>query len=887
MELIRTTNNLRDVCRLNLEPGRCNCCRNVRELSVKIVRFDKYESVRLWASDCRPAAVQLISSGLFPCAPVYPTLAVDIRMLDFVTRLFLRISPNHTAWCGAVDDYLRCQGYNLEGKDPLRRRFGNSLQWFNSLQASCEAWITSLLNNTRQVLRDETEQETEDESGKGRRRVSVEEIQDEDSPPTDSRCPEDSGVEDTERNGSRKRRRSDNPETRPSYARSRPSEYLRRRCPICFGGEFDSKKDRLSWSDVIVCLDACFTQRHNTQPRDPARQHPDSFFIPQSEVEAVEARVDEARSQAGHATKKSKSSGDHDTEDDHLEDGMLLSKAVLDLCGNSFKAAHEFLAKVIPKGCDVTAVMALLCRHDRPLWVVNMSTPGERQHYAIALLEKLFEHLPPFMHVGVLYDIGGPHFAMSVFHAFGHQWACQVIYHPRKCEGFGLSDGEGAERLWHGIQHLIAYTRITGYHLRIYTLDAQFHFLNGENLLKMGTWVQRKYKSLCAKRAENQIELAESRKPLSLLREQWRLQVQTQTRPLPSQSKNKGKMVVEECMRLRRLQKALDKRVKLLQDIIANPDAMDYEVATAEVDLPRVLEDYRKTTDKLRRKENALGTTEKKQIHHLANSPYVNKAMNARALKTRLCERVRSRKFELDRVEHSCRKQRSEQQLNEHTEDSVRRRDPGIQQLAQKYNKLVKDMKDLIVLKKAPRNAIAPAPINVSELFKLNVDDELWQDIGLNYDEVDVEQKPPPWLADEREEEERLAVERRAMQSWLKEEWDVVKSTMDDTDDPNVLHQLELRCKHLCRLCVLWVDGLKDFEKEWVKEWGPSVEELEAVRDFEKSAALEIIEYEGGDTAFEREIDPVLTEQLETVALSDEYRRSRVDFIDEDLVVEL
>ncbi|THV05927.1 hypothetical protein K435DRAFT_849380 [Dendrothele bispora CBS 962.96] len=197
-------------------------------------------------------------------------------------------------------------------------------------------------------------------------------------------------------------------------------------------------------------------------------------------------------------------------------------------------------------------------------------------------------------------------------------------------------------------------------------------------------------------------------------------------------------------------------------------------------------------------------------------------------------------------------------------------------------------MKDLIVLKRAPRNAIAPAPIDVSELFKLDIADELWQDIGLNYDEIDVEQKPPPpWLADEsvrqgiramleldrcEEEEERLAVERRAMQSWLKEEWDVAKCTINDTDDANVLHQLELRCKYLCHLTGS-------------KSGGPSVKELEAARDIETSAAVEVIEYEGGDTAFEREVDPVLTEQLETVALSDEYRRSRGDFIDEDLGV--
>ncbi|KAF8837733.1 hypothetical protein BDN67DRAFT_908725 [Paxillus ammoniavirescens] len=37
------------------------------------------------------------------------------------------------------------------------------------------------------------------------------------------------------------------------------------------------------------------------------------------------------------------------------------------------------------------------------------------------------------------------HFAISVFHAYSHQWPCQVVYHPQKRQGFGLSDGEGCE----------------------------------------------------------------------------------------------------------------------------------------------------------------------------------------------------------------------------------------------------------------------------------------------------------------------------------------------------------------------------------------------------------------------------------------------------------
>ncbi|EIW76988.1 hypothetical protein CONPUDRAFT_62378 [Coniophora puteana RWD-64-598 SS2] len=50
--------------------------------------------------------------------------------------------------------------------------------------------------------------------------------------------------------------------------------------------------------------------------------------------------------------------------------------------------------------------MALLCRHDRVLWLVNMTSAGEKQHYAIALIIELFKNLPSDMVVGILYDIG-------------------------------------------------------------------------------------------------------------------------------------------------------------------------------------------------------------------------------------------------------------------------------------------------------------------------------------------------------------------------------------------------------------------------------------------------------------------------------------------------
>jgi hypothetical protein len=110
----------------------------------------------------------------------------------------------------------------------------------------------------------------------------------------------------------------------------------------------------------------------------------------------------------------------------------------------------------------------------------NMTSAGKIQYYALALLWELLSNLPKIMTVGCLYDIGCQlhhscvkwnfleedlarvHFGISVFHAFAHNWACQLVYHPRKCPGFGLSDGEGCERLWSELKKLIPSLRISG-----------------------------------------------------------------------------------------------------------------------------------------------------------------------------------------------------------------------------------------------------------------------------------------------------------------------------------------------------------------------------------------------------------------------------------------
>ncbi|PLW22562.1 hypothetical protein PCASD_16155 [Puccinia coronata f. sp. avenae] len=87
-----------------------------------------------------------------------------------------------------------------------------------------------------------------------------------------------------------------------------------------------------------------------------------------------------------------------------------------DKCTESHKAANDSRSNTTWKGCDDTGLMGLCCRHD---------------------LRDIF---PDFCH--------RLDFATAVFHAYAHEWGCQVKYNPRYQTGWGLSDGESLERLW-------------------------------------------------------------------------------------------------------------------------------------------------------------------------------------------------------------------------------------------------------------------------------------------------------------------------------------------------------------------------------------------------------------------------------------------------------
>jgi len=69
-------------------------------------------------------------------------------------------------------------------------------------------------------------------------------------------------------------------------------------------------------------------------------------------------------------------------------------------------------------------------------------------------------------------------FGISIFHAFGHQWSCQITYNPRLRDGFGLADGEGCERFWSSIRKLIPGLRVSGVCACFHRLERTLIFSN-------------------------------------------------------------------------------------------------------------------------------------------------------------------------------------------------------------------------------------------------------------------------------------------------------------------------------------------------------------------------------------------------------------------------
>ncbi|KAG6807338.1 hypothetical protein H0H92_007961, partial [Tricholoma furcatifolium] len=351
-------------------------CGATRSVEIILLTFDSVQKINLPICPCTPSLpLQLLQRGFFACAPIFPSLAVELKVLDFASELFVNIAPNSTAWCKAAEKFLARRGYRLHTEGSLRKRFSNALVWYNALKDATDRFVKEQLDLDREFIYHVRD-------GKSMTEDDFYKID-----------PFSSPLLRRDNNQQPHRIRSSNPFPEPK-SRIRPSNHLRSRCPLCFGGDFSSllKENGVQRPDAIVCIDACFTQKHTQQIPDPPLAHPRSVFIPEEHIQSTARYVDSLRlsKTESHSPQKKKQKvhvpAEEDDNYEHSIHGTLrVPKSVLDGCEDSFTTADSRRVKASTQFFDETALMAILCRHDVVLFIASMRSAGEKQHYAIAL----------------------------------------------------------------------------------------------------------------------------------------------------------------------------------------------------------------------------------------------------------------------------------------------------------------------------------------------------------------------------------------------------------------------------------------------------------------------------------------------------------------------
>ncbi|KAH9818347.1 hypothetical protein DFH28DRAFT_925835 [Melampsora americana] len=259
------------------------------------------------------------------------------------------------------------------------------------------------------------------------------------------------------------------------------------RCSACFGPAEGEVKVSPKEPDVIIAMDGNFQHRHQSYASKDSPQedqYPDFFIRPRKlEEEVVACQQTDA-----HANNIKTS------------------------CSDSHTAANDVRNSTSWDRCDDTGLFAGACRHDVPLHFVNIYKSSEKLYYPVAILKRLRE-LYPDKFIGVLYDIGchlGVHitkhglfppdnlkmiFGTSVFHAYVHQWACQIKYHPRFNDFWGLSDGEGLERLWSFLSALVAPLCISTRLHQLLAIHWRALFYASKVKEGCGLWLLRRYRN--------------------------------------------------------------------------------------------------------------------------------------------------------------------------------------------------------------------------------------------------------------------------------------------------------------------------------------------------------------------------------------------------------
>lgn len=248
------------------------------------------------------------------------------------------------------------------------------------------------------------------------------------------------------------------------------------------------------------------------------------------------------------------------------------------------------------------------------------------------------------------------------------------------------------------------------------------------------------------------------------------------------------------------LQNNIDENIayaQLLEEQQRNGDVDDiYGLAEQISSVRKAIE---KDSAVLKKKMGELGIEDAQRVKTLLNSAYLKLQANMLSTKERIRSRLVNRKFELATFERSARRvgangensyimlylliMLADEKLGAHVLQAIKNRDPGISRLVRTFNNQREKMRTIISRQRDGAQRVLPEKIEINGLYKLDIDDSIWQQAGLENNGATV----PAWMSDINtgkgirarlsldrclEEEDRIIMERCTLQEWAVEEWE-------------------------------------------------------------------------------------------------------------------
>ncbi|KAF7293403.1 hypothetical protein MIND_01117300 [Mycena indigotica] len=459
------------------------------------------QSVSITTCACKSLGAILVEHGVFPASPRRPRIGMSIDLLELYRAVFERSCDAITALAHALRTVYQRRGYHVlsntkpgaRSTDPFRQSLTQAVLWSSNLRDRLQLRMDTLLAAAEEAISLNTDNNTSPlPSSPPPLPPPLPPLPPLPPPPPPATAATSGSI------------------TTTSY------RILRERCPLCFSATEWGRPLNIG-GDVQLAGDACFSYRHLRSAGDGPTGYYPRFFVSKERIEAVKARMNEARRRPVQVP----------------DDG----------CSENWSAANEKKRLADPRRYDASGIFALTCRHSQVLFTCNIDTPGEQHHYIVALLEEVLSHLPPEATLWQAYDVGcvvdrslnlydilhpgvreRVAFVLNAMHAYGHEWSCQLKYNPRMVVGMGLTDNECIERLWSRIRKLIPITRGQWNSRRIWTIDQYVAFVNEDGFYNLGNWIVRQDKNCANKYKAARMTLLRSGVPISELRTEWEAQ---------------------------------------------------------------------------------------------------------------------------------------------------------------------------------------------------------------------------------------------------------------------------------------------------------------------------------------------------------------------------